>query len=55
MSDNLLPEYRQEAVDKSVLKHAADKDDVAMQVVAFCKTNSVTGQTLAIDSGRVFH
>ena len=55
MSDNLLPEYQQQAVDKAVLKRAADKDDVAMQVVAFCKTDSITGQTLAIDSGRIFH
>tara|TARA_B100001750_G_C15472936_1_gene580859 strand:+ start:531 stop:1280 length:750 start_codon:yes stop_codon:yes gene_type:complete len=55
MSDNLEPEYRQQAVDKAVLKRAADKDDVAMQVVSFCKTDSVTGQTLAIDSGRIFH
>jgi len=55
MSDNLEPEYRQQAVDKAVLKRAADKDDVAMQVVSFCKTDSITGQTLAIDSGRIFH
>lgn len=55
MSDNLAPEYQQQAVDKAVLKRAADKDDVAMQVVSFCKTDSITGQTLAIDSGRIFH
>ena len=55
MSDNLEPEYQQQAVDKAVLKRAADKDDVAMQVVSFCKTDSITGQTLAIDSGRIFH
>ena len=55
MSDNLEPEYRQQAVDKAVLKRAADKDDVAMQVVSFFKTDSITGQTLTIDSGRIFH
>ena len=55
MSDNLEPEYQQQAVDKAVLKRAADKADVAMQVVSFCKTDSITGQTLAIDSGRIFH
>jgi 3-oxoacyl-[acyl-carrier protein] reductase len=39
----------------SALKRAADKDDIARQVVEFCRTESVTGQTLVIDSGRVFH
>ena len=55
MSTNLTPEYRQEAVAKSLLRRAADKDDIARQVVEFCRTDSVTGQTLVIDSGRVFH
>ena len=55
MSTNLTPEYRQEAVAKSLLQRAADKDDIARQVVEFCRTDSVTGQTLVIDSGRVFH
>ncbi len=55
MSDNLAPEYQRSAVENALLKRAADKDDIAKQVVAFCATDSVTGQTLAIDSGRVFH
>ena len=54
MSENLTPPYRQAAIDRSLLKRAADKDDVADQVVAFCRTDSVTGQTLVIDSGRMF-
>ena len=55
MSENLAPEYRVAATQGSLLKRAADKDDIARQVVAFCATDSITGQTLAIDSGRVFH
>lgn len=55
MSDNLAPEYRESAVEASLLKRAADKDDIARQVALFCASDSVTGQTLAIDSGRVFH
>ena len=55
MSDNLAPEYRKSAVEASLLKRAADKDDIARQVALFCASDSVTGQTLAIDSGRVFH
>jgi 3-oxoacyl-[acyl-carrier protein] reductase len=52
---NLDPAYRQRSRDGALLKRAADKDDVADQVVAFCRTDSITGQTLAIDAGRVFH
>jgi 3-oxoacyl-[acyl-carrier protein] reductase len=55
MSDNLSPEYRQRARQGSLLQRAADKDDVAEVVVEFCRTDSVTGQTLVVDSGRVFH
>ncbi len=54
-TSNLDPAYRQRSRDGALLKRAADKDDVADQVVAFCRTDSITGQTLAIDAGRVFH
>ena len=52
---NLDPAYRVRAKGESVLKRAADKDDIAQQVVAFCSTDSITGQTLVIDCGRFFH
>jgi len=52
---NLAPEYRARARDAAILKRAADKDDVANQVVALCQTDSITGQTLVIDAGRFFH
>jgi 3-oxoacyl-[acyl-carrier protein] reductase len=52
---NLAPEYRARARDAAILKRAADKDDIAKQVVALCETDSITGQTLVIDAGRVFH
>ncbi len=55
MSNNLEPSYRESARQGSLLKRAAHKDDVADQVVAFCRTDSITGQTLVIDSGRIFH
>ncbi|HEU5369757.1 MAG TPA: SDR family NAD(P)-dependent oxidoreductase [Ktedonobacterales bacterium] len=35
----------------AVLGHAATLDDLAAQVVAFCRSDSVTGQTLPIDGG----
>ena len=55
MSDNLSPEYLEASRMKSLLKRMADKDDIAAQVVAFCRSDSITGQTVVIDSGRVFH
>ena len=38
----------------SLLKKAADKDDVANAIILFSKTDSITGQSLIIDAGRVF-
>ena len=54
MSERLASHYRQAAVDRALLKRAASKDDVARQVVEFCRTDSITGQTLVIDSGKIF-
>lgn len=55
MSENLPPEYRQRAKQGALLQRETDKDDVAAFVVEFCRTDSVTGQTLVVDAGRVFH
>jgi 3-oxoacyl-[acyl-carrier protein] reductase len=38
-----------------LLKMAASKDDCADQVVTMCRTDTMTGQTVVIDAGRVFH
>lgn len=54
-TSNLDPAYQQRSRESSLLKRAADKDDIAAQVVELCRTDSITGQTLAIDAGRVFH
>jgi 3-oxoacyl-[acyl-carrier protein] reductase len=52
---NLRPEAVETGRKASLLGMAADKDDVADQVVTMCRTNTMTGQTLVIDSGRTFH
>ena len=52
---NLDPEYLAVTRVASLLKRGADKDDIARQVVEFCRTDSVTGQVLVIDAGRFFH
>jgi 3-oxoacyl-[acyl-carrier protein] reductase len=52
---NLRPEQIQNSSASSLLKKAADKDDCAEMVVTMCRTETMTGQTVAIDSGRFFH
>ena len=53
MSANWSPAYAAGAADRTLLKRTVDKDDVAEQLIAFCRSDSVTGQTLLMDSGRV--
>jgi 3-oxoacyl-[acyl-carrier protein] reductase len=52
---NLLPEMVARSAAGSLLKKAADKDDCADMVVTMCRTETMTGQTIVIDSGRTFH
>lgn len=55
MTDNLSPEFAEKARVSALLKRAADKDDVADAVLTLVRTESITGQTLVVDSGKVFH
>jgi len=52
---NLRPEQVERAASASLLKKPADKDDCADMVVAMCRTETMTGQTVVIDAGRIFH
>jgi 3-oxoacyl-[acyl-carrier protein] reductase len=54
-TSNLRPEQIERASSASLLKKAADKDDCADMVVTMCRTGTMTGQTIVIDSGRTFH
>ena len=49
------PEQVERSASASLLKKPADKDDCADMVVAMCRTETMTGQTVVIDSGRIFH
>jgi len=55
LSGNLPPEFQETSRRSGVLKRAAHKDDVADAVLTFIRTDSITGQTLVVDSGKVFH
>ncbi len=51
-----LPDaVRESALERAVLRRGTSAADVAEQVVTFCRTDSTTGQVLAVDAGYVFH
>jgi 3-oxoacyl-[acyl-carrier protein] reductase len=52
---NLRPEQIANSAATSLLKKPADKEDCADMVVTMCRTDTMTGQTIVIDSGRYFH
>src|SRR6202790_3402607 len=52
---NLRSEQIERSASGSLLKRPADKDDCADMVVTMCRTETMTGQTVVIDSGRIFH
>ena len=54
-TSNLRPEQIERSASGSLLKKAADKDDCADMVLSMCRTETMTGQTIVIDSGRFFH
>jgi len=54
-TSNLRPEQIERSASGALLKKAADKDDCADMVVTMCRTETMTGQTIVIDAGRIFH
>jgi 3-oxoacyl-[acyl-carrier protein] reductase len=52
---NLRPEQIERSASSALLKRAADKDDCAAMVVTMCRSETMTGQTVVIDAGRLFH
>lgn len=55
MTERLTAEHIKRASSNSLLGKPASKEDIAAQVVVMCQTDTMTGQTVVIDSGRVFH
>jgi 3-oxoacyl-[acyl-carrier protein] reductase len=54
-TSNLRAEQIRNSAATSLLKKPADKEDCADMVVTMCRTETMTGQTMVIDSGRYFH
>jgi 3-oxoacyl-[acyl-carrier protein] reductase len=55
MTDILPPEFAAKARQTSLTKEMVKRDDVADAVRLFIETDSITGQNLVVDGGRVFH
>ena len=55
MAGRVSPEGVEAARQRTVLKRTTRIEDVTAQVLAFCRADSVTGQTLVLDGGHVFH
>ncbi len=53
-SERLPEAYQQKAIDAALLKRPVNSDDIAELVIEFCRTESITGQNLVIDAGRIF-
>jgi len=53
MSANWSAQYAAGAADRTLLRRTVSKDDVAEQLITFCRSDSITGQTILMDSGRV--
>jgi 3-oxoacyl-[acyl-carrier protein] reductase len=51
MADRLPEAVRQGARSQAVLGRTASAEDIAAQVVTFCRAESVTGQVVVIDGG----
>ena len=55
MADRIPPEVVARVRQDAVLQRTADANDIALQVLTFCRADTVTGQVLNIDAGVHFH
>jgi 3-oxoacyl-[acyl-carrier protein] reductase len=55
MTVNLSDAFIDDTKRVSLLGRSAILEDVAAQMVAFARSDSITGQTVAVDAGVVFH
>jgi 3-oxoacyl-[acyl-carrier protein] reductase len=55
MAGRLPDAVREGAIQRAILHRAATVDDIADQVVTFCRTDSTNGQVMPIDAGSIFN
>jgi 3-oxoacyl-[acyl-carrier protein] reductase len=55
MAKRIPPPLVEAVLERALLRKGASADDIAEQVVTFCRTETTTGQVVPIDSGFVFN
>ncbi len=55
MTTRLDPALVERTTKNAALQRPVERDDVAHQVLEFCRSDSTTGQVLVLDSGVVYH
>jgi 3-oxoacyl-[acyl-carrier protein] reductase len=55
MTAKLDPALIERTTKNAALQKPVERDDVAHQIVEFCRSDSTTGQVLVLDSGVVYH
>jgi 3-oxoacyl-[acyl-carrier protein] reductase len=55
MAARLPDAVREGGLQRAVLHRAASVEDIAEQVITFCRTDSINGQVMPIDAGSVFN
>jgi 3-oxoacyl-[acyl-carrier protein] reductase len=55
MTSKLDPALVERTTKNAALQKPVERDDVAHQIVEFCRSDSTTGQVLVLDSGVVYH
>jgi 3-oxoacyl-[acyl-carrier protein] reductase len=55
MTSKLDPALVERTTKNAALQKPVERDDVAQQILAFCRSDSTTGQALVLDSGVIYH
>ncbi len=55
MTARLDPSLVERTTKSAALQRPVERDDVARQIMEFCRSDSTTGQVLVLDSGVVYH
>jgi 3-oxoacyl-[acyl-carrier protein] reductase len=55
MAERIPPLLVEAVLERSLLHKGASTEDIAEQVVTFCRTDTTTGQVVPVDSGFVFN
>lgn len=55
MTSKLDPALIERTTKAAALQRPPERDDIAQQILTFCRSDSTTGQVMVLDSGVVYH